>query len=377
MKKLILLPLLIIPGYLALSGCDLSSVFSSTTDGEYHNPSGRLESGNTCYDSADCIKLCDSMLQNLSDQKDCYELAESEAQRLRDTYNLLALGSERRLEQIEIEEIDNFLKFGPVLWLDAISGFEAGRKDRDDCVNVAVEDLSSSCKTDNYYRQKGYDVEGARDTLKWMSKSPWLTEYLEKHDTDLLILKNLFYCALKVDEDDFCFENSEVQSRLYEPVFKLDTETQKQAFITAVLRLWVPSYDPDAEISNQDLQDLLNGLTENEIDDRKTIFFILNHDISTNSEFLNFIHEEVIVNRLCGTTTYGTSPPLSSYTIEPECILGVYCSAGTEDDDNEDRAKIAEIINERSVEYYIQSPFGLNITIDVHKWPAAACDDLP
>lgn len=371
MKKLIILPLFIIPGYLTLSGCDLSAVLSST-EGEYHNPNGRLQSGNTCSASDDCIKLCASMLQNLSDQQDCYELTESEVQKLRDTYNLLALGDERKLEEIVIEEMDNFLKFGPVLWLDAISGFETGRKDTDDCANIAVEDLSSSCKTDDYYQQEGYDVEGARNTLEWMSKSPWLTEYLKRHDTELLILKNLFYCALKADEDDFCFENSEEElqntSRLYEPVFKLETETQKQTFEDAIIYLLALLNNTNAVSDSIDLTDVLNGLVseDNEIEDKPAIFYILDHDISTEAEFLNFIHEEVVVNRLCGTDP----PPDSLSTFEPECILEVYCRAGTDDDANEDRAKIAELINERSVELYIQLS---GITIDTHKWTAEAC----
>ena len=379
MKKLIILPALIFSGWFTLSSCNLSSVFSSSSDdGEYHNPSGRLQSSTTCYDNEDCIKLCDSMLQNLSDQKECYTLSQSEAQRLRDTYNLLALGDERKLEEIVIEEMDNFLEFGPILWLDAISGFEAGRRDKDACKGVPVDDLSSSCKTDNYYRQEGYDVEGARNTLKWMNKSPWLAEYLEKYDSDLLILKNLFYCALKADEDDFCFENSTketAQIRLYEPVFKLDTETQKQAFTDAIVYSLTLLNNPNTISDPIDLTDLLNGLVSEEVENRKTVFFILNHDISTNAEFFNFIHEEVVVNRLCGTTSENPSPPLSSYTYEEECILGVYCSAGyTEDEDNEDRAKIAELINDRSVENYIE--INLGVTEDIHTWPAAACAAL-
>ena len=375
--NLIILPILIIPGWLALSGCDVSSVFSSTTDGEYHNPSGRLQASTACYDSNDCIKLCDSMLKNLSDQKDCYALSQSEAQRLRDTYNILALGSERKLEEIEIEEMDNFLKFGPVLWLDAISGFEAGRKDKEDCENVPVERLEKSCKTDNYYQQKGYDVEGARSTLKWMSESPWLTEYLKRHDEDLLILKNLFYCALKADKDDFCFENSteeEAQVRLYEPVFKLETETQKQAFTDAIVYSLTLLNNPPAMSNSVNLTDILNGLTENEIDGRKTVFFILNHDISTNAEFFNFIHEEVVVNRLCGIDEDDNPLFHTSnfyWTYEEECILKVYCRAGTDEDANDNRAKIAELLNNSRVEEYIEDTLG--ITEDVHKWPAAAC----
>ncbi len=331
------------------------------------------------------------MLKHLSDQKDCYALSQSEAQRLRDTYNLLALGSERKLEEVEIEEIDNFLKFGPILWLDAISGFEAGRKDTDDCEGVPVDDLSSSCKTDNYYRQKGYDVKGARSTLKWMSESPWLTEYLERHDEDLLILKNLFYCALKADEDDFCFENTlanpcefrippKTLDRLYEPVFTLKTNTQKKAFKDAIVHSLSLLHNSCTVSDFIDPPDLLDGLTEKEIDGRKTIFYILNHDISTNAKFFNFIHEEVIIKEICEAKNKDdfnilpNIPFIDLWTTEDICILGTYCLAGTEDDDNEDRAKIAEIINDSRVERHITDQLG--ITEDTHKWPAAACQQL-
>ena len=369
MKKIIILILPALSVAFIITACNLSSVLSSNTDGEYHNPNGRLESRNTCYDNANCIKLCDSMLQHLSDQTECYKLSESEAQRLRDTYNLLALGDERKLEEVEIKELDNFLKFGPVLWLDAISGFETGRKDTDDCINVAVEDVDRSCKTDNYYNQEGYDVEGARITLEWMSQSPWLTEYLERHDKDLLILKNLFYCALKKDEDDPCFENSQTEvdrdGRLYEPVFLLETTAQEKAFEDSIVHLLALLHNSRAVKDSIILTDVLNGLVSknNAIKNKSAIFYILDHDISSDTEFLKFIHEKVVVNRFCGT-----NPPRLTqykYSTEPECILGVYCRAGTEDDDNEDRAKIAEIIDDSHVENYIET----STNIDVHKWP--------
>lgn len=160
--------------------------------GVFNSPAGRLESGDPCIGSDDCIELCDSMSNRLSIQERCYNEKEKAAQTLRDVYNNLAIGNPRKLERLGEEEMESFLVFGPELWRDAIIGFERGRKE--DCeVNEGNEDARDreDCKFENYYKQQGYWSSGAAATLEWIAKNDWLAELMLEHDEDHLIMTTL------------------------------------------------------------------------------------------------------------------------------------------------------------------------------------------
>ena len=160
--------------------------------GVFNSPAGRLESGDPCIKSDDCIELCDSMSNRLSIQEKCYNEKEKDAQALRDVYNNLAIGNPRKLERLGEEEMESFLVFGPELWRDAIIGFERGRKE--DCtVNLNPPDSRDreDCKFENYYKQQGYWSSGAAATLEWIAKNDWLAELILEHDEDYLIMTTL------------------------------------------------------------------------------------------------------------------------------------------------------------------------------------------
>ena len=160
--------------------------------GVFNSPSGRLESSNTCSDNEECVELCDSMLQRLSDQDKCYDETEEEVQALRDVYNLLAIGNPRKLERVDKDEMEPFLIFGPEIWKDAITGFEKGRKEN--CVeNLNPEDSRDreDCKFDNYYKQEGYWSSGAVAALKWIARNNWLAELILENDDDNIIMTSL------------------------------------------------------------------------------------------------------------------------------------------------------------------------------------------
>ena len=159
--------------------------FNADSTGVFNSPSGRLESSDTCSKNEDCKELCNSMLQRFSDQKRCYEHKEKEVQSFRDTYNLLALGNPRKLARVDIDEMKKFLTFGPVLWHDAIYGFERERKD--DCTpNDGKDDPTEreDCKLKGYYKQVGYWSSGAASTLEWIAKNDWLAELIIEHDDE-------------------------------------------------------------------------------------------------------------------------------------------------------------------------------------------------
>ncbi len=163
----------------------LDSRAKDESTGVYNNPAGRLESGSRCSENKDCVKMCDTMLRRLAHQEKCYKKKENEVQELRDTYNLLALGRPEKLVEIEPEEMENFLDFGPELFQDAIYGFERQRKKGCE-VETNPEDPRDreDCKLENYYRQDGYFSPGASHALAWIARNNWLAKLILEYDKD-------------------------------------------------------------------------------------------------------------------------------------------------------------------------------------------------
>ena len=168
----------------------------------------RLESDDKCFENSKCIEVCDSMLKNFKDQKDCYEEAENKVQSFKDTYSLLTFGSSRKLERIKPKDMETLLDFGPVLWRDAIYGFERGRKEN--CtVNLNPSDPRDreDCKLKDYYKQGGYDGEGASEALRWIAQNNWLGELLDELDKDEEVataLVNVLAKGLDSKDDTKC-----------------------------------------------------------------------------------------------------------------------------------------------------------------------------
>ena len=165
---------------------------NDNSTGVFNSRAGRLESTDTCVENEDCVELCDSMLKRFSDQKKCYDQKEKEVQTLRDVYNLLAIGNPRKLIEIDSDDMEEFLVFGPELWRDAIYGFERQRKE--DCdENDGSGDARDreDCRLSNYYKQEGYYSDGAAATLKWVAQNDWLAKLMVEHDNEHVIMQSL------------------------------------------------------------------------------------------------------------------------------------------------------------------------------------------
>ncbi len=199
-KYIIVFVSVLVVGSYMLLGCGVtpghSGVFSSrlgeTTGGNrrqeasgvFNTRSGRrLDSPDSCFKEEECQELCDSMLEKLSDQKECYTYTQKEVQAFRDTYNLLALGVRKKLDQITPAELEDFLEFGEVLWLNAITGFERGLKDG--CSQ------GRKCRDEDYYLQRGYDRSGAANALSWIALNNWVAEKIATYDKDEAIMQKL------------------------------------------------------------------------------------------------------------------------------------------------------------------------------------------
>lgn len=191
MKKFLRL-LALWPACVFLFSCGFLQDWESSPGGASGTTSGganttRLSStrggrANTCFDNEDCSQLCATMLKDLEDLEKCHRLSQTRVQALNDTYNLLKTGEARKLEKITKEEMENFLKFGPELWRDAIDGFIVGLKDTEECSPPEKRPVPRRCRRSNYYEQRGYTKEGAGDALSWIASSDWLAALLQKHD---------------------------------------------------------------------------------------------------------------------------------------------------------------------------------------------------
>jgi len=162
------------------------------TAGIFNSPAGRLTSRNPCLDNDDCVELCDSMLKKFADQNKCYNYSEDEVQNFRDVYNLLTIGSSRRLEEIRPDPLAEFLDFGPELWEDAIIGFERGLKENCTVVENPLDPRDrEDCKFDEYYKQEGYWTEGSATTLDWIARNDWVAKLITKYDKEHVIMSAL------------------------------------------------------------------------------------------------------------------------------------------------------------------------------------------
>ena len=159
---------------------------ASEVSGIFESEDGRLSSEDLCYNNKSCVKLCDSMLKDFSDQKECYSYKEVDVQGLRDTYNKLVLAS--NLARVDPREMENFLEFGTSLWQDAIKGFERGWESG---CTVKADDRLSKCQSDDYYLQRGYTRRGVATALAWIARNDWVAELLLDYDNDFLIMHTL------------------------------------------------------------------------------------------------------------------------------------------------------------------------------------------
>ena len=152
--------------------------------GVFESRAGRLDSSAVCSRSEACMELCDSMLQNLVDKERCYSrYTEKQVQGFRDVYNLLAVGDDTKLEDIDPEEMKKFMEFGPQFWRDAIRGFKTGIRNTEACDQEIGQDQESrDCERDTYYIQPGYKKEGAANALSWIAVNHWLGELLSEKD---------------------------------------------------------------------------------------------------------------------------------------------------------------------------------------------------
>ena len=139
---------------------------------------------------------------------------------------------------------------------------------------------------------------------------------------------------------------------------------------------------------------LLNGLTRQEVDGEKTIFYLANNERKHKNTGFYFVHNEFVVEKVCdegsnrpdpnttGTTKYTGQQQLkvAEGFDEEACILAVYCKAGpaTDNQYKTERKNVARLLGE-AVSDFIETPIadgGLGIDDDVSEWPNEACVKL-
>ena len=235
--------------------------------GTFQSSSGRLESGNSCLDNDDCVRLCDSMLSRFADQKECYDYAEKEVQAFRDIYNLLAIGNPRKLSRVDPNEMEPFLEFGPELWQNAIEGFERGTKE--DCIpNPDPEDPRDreDCKFEVYYKQEGYWSSGAAATLEWVARNNWLAELIKKYDANHVIMQSLL----------------KVLAQGGEPTLGREGESEEQRLETCNLAVYEEDINGDNYLSCNEDSDGNGELGLGEDQDGDDVLDLFNEDINLN-----------------------------------------------------------------------------------------------
>lgn len=135
---------------------------------------------------------------------------------------------------------------------------------------------------------------------------------------------------------------------------------------------------------------LLNGLTAQEVDDEKTVFYLADSETQDENTGFYFIHDEIVVEQLCdesnrpdpnttGNTRYTGSQLVAARDFDLEaCILAVYCKAGPNNDFKSDRETVAKLVG-ATVADFIEAPIaegGLDVDEDASEWPTVSCVKL-
>ena len=132
---------------------------------------------------------------------------------------------------------------------------------------------------------------------------------------------------------------------------------------------------------------LLNGLTVQEVEDEKTVFYLAENERKDENTGFHFIHDEIVLEQICdeanrpdpntgGNARYTGAGLVAARDFDLEaCILAVYCKAGPDNQYKTDRKKVAELIG-TAVAGFIEAPLtdgGLGIDEDASEWPNASC----
>ena len=135
---------------------------------------------------------------------------------------------------------------------------------------------------------------------------------------------------------------------------------------------------------------IFKALTEREISEKKTIFYIAENARNSNRGF-NFIHDNLIKEGICdssanrpepqssGEHSY-TGPALSAanrYNLDA-CILALYCKAGPDDEFKRERQNAAKLLNDNVSDFIKTSTAdgGLGVSDKANEWPSPACTKL-
>ena len=137
--------------------------------------------------------------------------------------------------------------------------------------------------------------------------------------------------------------------------------------------------------------DTLSGLKDR-IDGDKTVLEVAEN--SNNNEFIDFIHDEIIGEELCTSTSNQPIPKANTYSSgseinsanrqkEEACMLGVYCAIFPISDKENERKDIAQTIDDNDIESFIEdekddgglSDQGSRIS-NANDWPDEACTAL-
>lgn len=137
---------------------------------------------------------------------------------------------------------------------------------------------------------------------------------------------------------------------------------------------------------------ILAGLNTTIGDDNDKVLVFA--DDANNEEFIEWIHENIVEEEICVTTSRPTCDatppgndvsPCTSPSVDRQleaCKLGVYCKV-IPDDEEDTRASVAEILGDGDIEDFISAPLGedgLDDTNldddDAEEWSNASCTKL-
>ena len=268
---------------------------------------------------------------------------------------------------------------------------------KDTCTELFDEGENYRICINEYDKELVEQLDTLRDIL-----------YFKPNSSDLSSITTEHLCALLQRAPDTWLEeiNRGYTSGNAEVVFKwifskgilhLFSDTKDQLKI--IKSLLVALANRRGQITDENI---LNGLTRQTIEGKKTIFYIADYAGQAGKVNFELIHNKLIVGDICDTANnqphpnaVGTRSGSNCYYNDPNignqhtaavgykkqaCILALYCLAGPDNNSKAERREVAKnLVKGDEVTDFIATAVvsgGLGVTQEAEEWPSAACLEL-
>ncbi len=268
-----------------------------------------------CEDRDSCQDSCDYMFRNSSARSDCYALNFDDVSDLEQVFDELHSSSisKRSLEDIDVNDFEDFLELDIDGWIDIIVGEEGG----------------------DHNNHNPYDTMEAKSALEWIAENENVARVISRTDEHHDVLYHLFLRLGNMDDITFLSTDKRF--------FLSNQDTNDNGSISIE---WLDSNvrfsSNTLSLGSQVLEFILSfiGAGSGLVDFDDESFISYAHD-EDNEQAIELAHESLV--RFCEE---GTDDELPDEDVQ-QCMLVAYCSIYAEE--NSDNI-FEDVLNDHNAE---------------------------